>query len=147
MYNPLQVNIMTVNVNGLGNYAKRQNVLYFLENLGYDIFLIQETHCFEFPEWKGSFVASYGTSNSRGCAILFKRNLGIRITNQYSGPDGRLCYADIDINGCVTRLVCVYAPNHPSGRQRFFSEELSACLSQSGNNIIAGAKRLSDCPI
>ena len=138
MYNPLQVNIMTINVNGLGNYAKRQNVLYFLENLGYDIFLIQETHCFEFPEWKGSFVASYGTSNSRGCAILFKRNLGIRITNQYSGPDGRLCYADIDINGCATRLVCVYAPNHPSGRQRFFSEELSACLSQSDNNIIAG---------
>ena len=69
---------------------------------------------------------------------MFSHNLGIRITNQYSGPDGRLCYADVEINGCVTRLVCVYAPNHPSGRQRFFAEDLSACLSQSDNNVIAG---------
>ena len=47
---PLQVNTMTVNCTGLSNYMKRQNVLHFLENLGYDVFLIQEIHCFEFLE-------------------------------------------------------------------------------------------------
>ena len=82
----------------------------------------------ELPEWKGEYVASYGASNARGCAILMKRNIA----------DGRLCYVDIDINGQKIRLVCVYAPNHPTGRQRLRSDELSASLSQTSKNIVAG---------
>ena len=123
-----KLKFMTINVNGIGNQAKRQNVLFFLENLDCDIVFVQETHCFEFPEWKGEYVASYGASNARGCAILMKRNIA----------DGRLCYVDIDINGQKIRLVCVYAPNHPTGRQRFRSDELSALLSQTSKNIVAG---------
>ena len=67
------VQILSVNVNGLRNAKKRQNIFNWFNNQNIDIILIQETHCEnEQVEkewkigWKGSSFWNHGTNLSKG---------------------------------------------------------------------------------
>ena len=70
----------TFNVNGLGDTAKRQEVLRWIENKNDDIVLLQETHSTDITErqwensWNGRMIFNHGTSNSIGTAFLIRKN-------------------------------------------------------------------------
>ena len=66
--------ILSVNVNGLRNIKKRQNVLHWFDIKR----LIQDTHYESkqtenewLKDWKGKRLSSYGTILSKGVTVLF----------------------------------------------------------------------------
>ena len=72
------VRILSVNVNGLRNARKRQNIFHWLNKHNIDITLIQKTHCESVEienewkmDWKGSSFWNHGTNLSKGVAFLF----------------------------------------------------------------------------
>ena len=111
------VNIISYNVNGLGNVKKRSKVYNFLHKKPYDIICLQEVHCSKNTEklfkshWGGQFISARGTSNARGCAILVRKKLKTKISHVKKDPNG--CYIVIDMKVKNYRfLLCnIYAPN------------------------------------
>ena len=67
----------SINVNGLRNDKKRQNVFNWLKSKKYDVILLQETHCENSTEeyewakdWNGTSLWCNGTRLSKGVAVL-----------------------------------------------------------------------------
>ena len=75
------LNIYSLNANGLGDSTKREAVFQRLKRKGVGIFLLQETHSTKNTEtkWKqqwgnNDIIFSHGTSASCGTAVLFSKN-------------------------------------------------------------------------
>ena len=85
--------IATYNVAGLGNDIKRKTIWQFLRANKFDIIFLQETHSSPNKlklwemEWGGKIIWSRGTTNSKGVAIAFKRNLEISVLNIFRDKD------------------------------------------------------------
>ena len=111
------VNLATYNVNGLADSKKRTKVFNYLQSKIYDIVCIQETHSTKNMEkiwrsqWGGQIIFSHGESNARGCAILFKKRLKIKINYVISACDGRYIIVDLHVKDYNFLLCCIYAPN------------------------------------
>ena len=89
------VKVLSTNCQGLQNYKQRKDVLDYLDNLSPSIICLQDTHWLDTDMqtvkqiWNRDCFLSCKSSNSRGVAILLKRNetLNIRyyqviVTNQ-----------------------------------------------------------------
>lgn len=75
----MTLRFVSVNVNGLRNRSKRENIFHWLTIKDFDVIFIQETHCKDDSEatlwgneWGGVTIWSNGTSQSRSVAVLFK---------------------------------------------------------------------------
>ena len=97
---------MSYNARGLGDILKRKEVFYWLnQKKGKKIFLLQETHTTVSSEpiwkneWEGDILFSHGSSQARGVAILFKKDLALHIHNVTKDNQGRYIVADLEING------------------------------------------------
>ena len=80
------VRLLSINVNGLRNAKKRQNIFNWLNNQNSDIILIQETHCESEQvekvwktDWKGSSFWNHGTNLSKGIAFLIQEHTTVKI--------------------------------------------------------------------
>ena len=75
--------LLTLNVNGIRNDKKRERLFNWLKSKPYDLYLLQETHCTDEVEeqwkrqWEGKSIWNNGESNSRGVAILFRREFDV----------------------------------------------------------------------
>ena len=63
-------------------------------------------------EWGGKVFWSHGTTNSKGVAITFKRNLKISVVNFFRDKDGRYLVAEIALKQKMLHLANVYGPNN-----------------------------------
>ena len=125
-------NFATLNVNGLGNTAKRKNVFNFLREKKVNIIFLQETHrVMEIEkqwscEWNGEVLYSHGRSRSKGVAILFNKNpqFCCKINRIFRDDQGRILIVDIDVNDHHFALANIYGPNMDD--PNFFSQFL--CL-------------------
>jgi exonuclease III len=113
----LDIDIFSLNVNGLGDKVKRMTVITKLKELCKGIIFLQETHTVEGTEpmwcniWGNSNIKfSHGTTNSRGVAILFSRELQFNILQEFSDKEGRFIILDVELNGQILTLVNLYAP-------------------------------------
>ena len=114
--------IMSLNVNGLGDYAKRKIMYKHFREQKADIVMLQETHntvknaklwkC----EWGGEWLNSYGKSNARGVSILFKPKLTnkVKISNVYRDTAGRILVVSITFEEQTSTLVNIYRENDDS---------------------------------
>ena len=127
------IHILSLNVRGLRDYTKRQNIFKWLKGKDPDIVFLQETHCHLkkdvlkwSKEWSGSTNHNYwslGTSRSKGVAILLSKNIGkrdIRISDVFIDPNGRSVKLILHINDKKYRLINIYAPNNEAERVKFF---------------------------
>ena len=137
------IQIVTMNVKGLQNDQKRQEIFQYCKKLNYDIIMMQETHStvkdeFKFrTEWKGEIIFAHGSSQARGSAILFSNKIDAKITKSTTCLDGRYVIADIKIDEKELMLVNVYAPNEDS--PDFFLEIFSKMAEHTAaDRIIAG---------
>ena len=97
--------ISSINVNGLRNDKKRQNVFNWLKNKKHDIILLQDTHCANSDEekewvhdWNGTSLWCNGTRSSKGVAILIKRTTTVKILSYNGHENGRIICLKIQIN-------------------------------------------------
>ena len=90
-----KLRILTQNVRGLRDFAKRKGAFQFVRTRC-EIALLQETYSNEDDErlwkiqWGDEAVFSHGTNKSRGCIILYKQSK-VEVIKKISDEEGRYC--------------------------------------------------------
>jgi exonuclease III len=139
------LHLLSLNVQGLRDKAKRHRFYMWLQQQKGDIICIQETH-FDtkiekqvLSEWEGDIYYAHGESNSKGVAILVRNTKHCEVINTHSGKDGRTLLVNIQVHDHIYTLVNVYAPNEETNRKTFF-KTLGKCIDQHGigSPIICG---------
>ena len=139
--------MISLNARGLVDHKKRTSVFNWLAKKKIDIIFLQETHSNLQSEqkwkneWRGIVHMSHGTSNSRGCMIMFKRDLDVKILNVKCDVDGRYIIVNCEIMDDMFTLVNIYAPNTEDKQVKFIND-LENTLTQLGysseQNFILG---------
>ena len=116
----------SLNVNGMRNPRKRQNIYHWLEKQHYDIICLQETHCGDSDtendwkqEWGGKSVWNNGINTSKGVATLFRNGLNIKIESGNLSDGGRIILLKLNIDDFLFQLINVSSQNNPAERKRF----------------------------
>ena len=125
----MALNIISYNVNGLLDKAKRQEVFALAKANNVDILLLQETHVHNFKEatlfdqdWGSKGFWGYGISNKQcGVGILFNSHLQYKILNLFHDPVGRYVLVNVEIDGQQFCIINIYAPNNIKERKVFFN--------------------------
>ena len=113
----MAIRILSANCQGLSSIEKRLDVLNYLKDKKSDIYCLQDTHTTKASErffrsqWNNECIFSSGTSNSRGVAILFSKNLGFKIHNHISDPEGNYIICDMSVEDNKFTLINLYGPN------------------------------------
>ena len=122
-----QLDIISLNTNGLGNKVKREAVFRKLKQKGKGIFLLQETHSTEdvVEEWNRQWgnkntIYSHGVSNSRGVAVLFSQNMSVDILKECKDDNGRFIIIDVSVDDTVYTIGNLYAPT-----RNFVNEQIA----------------------
>ena len=77
---------------------------------------IQETHFTNeheksiYSEWNGECFYSHGKSNARGVAILFRKNLDIKVISIQKDNNGNFLLLELLYNDMTLLLANIYAP-------------------------------------
>ena len=107
--------LLSLNVRGIGNFKKRKTIFTWCRKQKADFIFLQETHskidsekCWR-NEWGGEIIMAHGSSNSRGVAILVKKDVDCTIHSKLLGPLGTVCYRksrDKRQNVCFDKHLC-----------------------------------------
>ena len=149
------VQLLTLNVNGMGGPAKTAAIMQFLVRLCRkpDIVCLQELKMHDasvlearLASGRGSGLpfkcvhfASLGSSHARGVAVLIShRLLGMASPEVSHAADvhGRLVRVDLTLLGRSLSVLSVYAPN--SGQAQFFEQELQPFLPHDRLCLVGG---------
>ena len=109
--------LTTINVRGLNDNKKRNEIFKYLIKKDYDIIALQETHCPKGKkekwesEWPGLSYFTEGKSNSTGLAFLFKENLIDKIIDDDPDLEQRILRLTVKIEDNLLQLINLYAPN------------------------------------
>ena len=104
---------------------KRMSLLQWLSHLSLDVVCLQGTHaasCAECVSWFSSYgfsvLSSSGSVRSCGMAILFRSTF--EVVKSVFDSDGRFDMGHFKHHGLTFGVVCIYAPNNYSDRNKFF---------------------------
>ena len=106
---------ISINVEGLHNDQKRQNIFKFILKEKFDIIAIQETHCTENVvqkwknEWPGESAWSVGGAHSAGVAFLFGTKHNTRILDEDLDTQARILRVTAEIDNKTLELINIYA--------------------------------------
>ena len=135
--------IGTFNVRGLRERNKRKQVFAFIWERGFDIMLLQETHCAKNDEvfWRtqagGQMYFANSKSNKGGVAIWISRKYSnYHFISQKKDPMGRWIAIEIGTDSGKIRLVSIYAPNEDT--PEFFRNLGKELIEYEGNQIVGG---------
>ena len=110
-------NIKSLNVNSIGKNPKRFQVFSFLKRKDADIFILTDTRLNPVvenavkAEWGGPAYFSSFNSQSRGVAILLKKNLPINVVNISKDVNGNLLCILLNFDEKNILISGVYGPN------------------------------------
>ena len=129
---PMDLKIISLNVRGLRDDAKRREVFNWLRRKTQSIYMLQEVHCTEntkhlwSAEWGYQAIFSSCKSNKAGVCLLFNNNFNLQIQKLHSDRLGRFIICDLKADGKCLTLANIYAPNddNPSFFQNFFDHLL-----------------------
>ena len=116
---------MTCNMQGIADPLKRRKLFRYLHERYIDIALLQETHSTPNNErrwkneWGGRILFDHGTSESKGVALLFNRNLKVDLKSCNKSQEGRSILIQAIINDHKIFIANIYAPNNDT--PEFFS--------------------------
>ena len=140
MANNASFKICSKNVNGIGNFTKRKDVLNYLREQRYDIYFLQETHLL--TETENHLRASWGynvwlagaTTNTNGVAILFSPTFEYKLYDTRRDPNG--CYIALDIELLNKRLtiINIYGPSDRDTPE--FIDKIAKVIKDIGNDDI-----------
>lgn len=148
--------LLTLNVNGLGDKAKRLTLFSSLLDGPWDVVVLQETHHSSTEQglqwtregagrgrpWPGACFWAEGTTASRGVAILFRDKPDISGITCHDMPAeqhaGRVLRADFTWLEQPLTVLGVYAPSQASDRRSFFTDSLLPLLPQHSRILMGG---------
>ena len=123
-----KIGFATLNVNGLHNPIKRNNIFQHFKNTNIDIICLQETHIepkhFELikSEWNGPLHCNPGTSNSCGVGIILNSHKKFEVLQTLQDQVGRTLTLKLKYKHQTFQVCTIYAPAKPNLREHFFSE-------------------------
>jgi exonuclease III len=137
------VSVISMNVQGLGDRAKRRDVINFLKSKKYSICMLQDTHFTNKEEkyirsiWGYDTYFSNFNSQSRGVAIFINNNFDCKVNNIEKDNEGNLLILNCKICDKDITLLNIYGPNRDNPN---FYEMVSEKMSQFNNTlyILAG---------
>jgi hypothetical protein len=94
--------VISVNVQGLGNFQKRRDVFHYLRQKNHSINFLQDTHFTKKKnklEWGYECYFASHTSQSRAVCILFNNNFDFKINNVIKDKNGNFIILVIKNNG------------------------------------------------
>ena len=112
-----KLTVISCNVKGLGESNKRRQMFKHLHALKADVFFLQETHWSSRKQamirnkWGGKIVFDNGTTQARGTAILFNKNINVQLLTTERSGVGRFLMLNTLIENQKTLLCNIYAPN------------------------------------
>ena len=122
--------IVSYNVNGLGNDRKRWKIFNYVKKhtSGRAAVFLQETHSvqkveklFEY-QWRGKMLFSHGNSSSRRVCICFRYDLDYKTFEVINDKEGRHIIAKMEIQGQSYVLINCYAPNSETGQVKILKD-------------------------
>lgn len=135
------LSIISLNVRGMINTAKRRKILIWLKRQNVDIAFLQETHCTKSRtncfknSWSGlSYYGNTPSPHSKGVGILFKQNLNVEVHNICDDESGRCLLLNVDIESKLFTLVNIYAPNDSNERGEFF-KHVDQYINKNAHNM------------
>ena len=123
------LNVLTINANGLRMADKRAGFLQWLRSLSVivTIVCIQEVHCTSLAECDSWFrssgflsVVSPGSVKSCGCIVLFRPSLSL--VQSWADEEGRFLQCEFSYHDQSFRVVSLYAPNRNPARNEFLEQ-------------------------
>ena len=123
------LNVLTINANGLRMADKRAGFLQWLRSLPVvvTIVCIQEVHCTSLVECDSCFrssgflsVVSPGSVKYCGCIVLFRPSLSL--VQSWADEEGRLLQCEFSYHDQSFRVVSLYAPNRNPARNEFLEQ-------------------------
>ena len=117
------IHVLTLNVQGVRDRNKQKRVYEWAKQQKANILFLQETHLTDDTfqtfdqQFKGTVFHSFGTSNSRGVAVLIHSSVCHKVLNVYSDSYGRLLIVNIEIDQVTYSL----APNYQCDRNIFLN--------------------------
>ena len=123
----MTIGVLSINVHGIRDSAKKQNLIFWLSQQPHEVIFLQETFLYkeddvqEFKQlWNGKAYFSFGSFHSGGVGILFKNTFKGTVTNVFHDNDGRWVNVIIALNGSKIQLMNIYAPCPVGERAQFF---------------------------
>lgn len=120
--------IVTYNVRGLGNFSKRKDVFDFLRGQTADIICLQEVHVAPGKEnvfrnqWGGRAWIESVSSTAGGVAILIQNKLACKFIDVVTNAKGSAIFLCLDIYGVKVKIGNVYG--NPDCDDPLFFEEV-----------------------
>ena len=117
--------VISLNVRGLRNKDKRNQIFRWFRHQKSDILFLQETYwstdleTIVRSEWHGPCFFSHGTNHSRGVSILFNDKLNVQAIVKCT-LNGQLLILKTKVHDMDILLVNVYAPTQKQHREGFF---------------------------
>ena len=137
------IKILSMNCQGLGDQNKRKDVLHFLKEKKYAIYLLQDTHFTNKEEnyirtmWGYECFFDCFSSQSRGVAIFINNNFSYKLHRIKTGNDGNKLILDITIQDKRLTLVNIYGPNRD--KPTFYRDLKNDILFFENETVIIGA--------
>ena len=137
------LNILSMNCNGLADNLKRKDIFDVLRKLNYNLYFLQETHLQEGDEnfvrsgWGFDVITAGKSSNSGGTAILINNNFQYTITRTIREPNGQYILLDIDFMDKKFTLINLYGPSY-GDNELFFTDIDNLLQSSDERSVIIG---------
>jgi exonuclease III len=134
--------VISVNVQGLGNFQKRRDVFHYLRQKNHSIYFLQDTHFTNKEEkqiraeWGYECYFASHTSQSRGVCILFNNNFDFKINNIIKDKNGNFIILVMKTMDKNIVLVNLYGPNNDD--PQFYEDIKSKLLQLSYTDVIVG---------
>ena len=139
-----RLSVLSLNINGLSDDKKRNNLYEKIINKNIDITLTQETHSTRQnidkweKEWAGkSFWHSGKVPESSGVAILIKQNLNIETHTISKDEEGRIISLTLTFENQNFQIINIYGPMKNSEKHTFYKER-HKYITQEDNMILGG---------
>ena len=146
--------LLSLNVRGISNFKKTKTIFTWCRKQKADFIFLQETHskidlekCWR-NEWGGEIIMAHGSSNSRGVAILVKKDVDCTIHSKLLDPLGQFVIIKAEIRDKMYVLINIYAPNKDANIVSFFNNLLVTLQKNNldeEENIIMGGD--FNCPL
>ena len=145
IYHPIYIimadlNILSVNCQGICLLPNRTDVLNYLKGKGCQIYCLQDTHLspgvdemFVRSRWNSDCYFSSDKSNARGIAILFAKNFEYKVHKSISDPNGNFLLLGLTVHNNRFTLASIYGPNIDNPG---FFQTVSEKIAELDNNSV-----------